>query len=225
MVCYAFVRFDEDQRSMLRRDGTVGQEFPPYRKEVRLLQYRHRKWSYPSSRRMGSELLYFFFFPMVECWASTAALRWLKTLISSSRRLRLSSIFFFSSACCFFSWSNLACSWGHNTILYQTRVNVLFFFIYIYIYIERERERERERGRYRYILRVSDQNGVSQARYTVEIHHSGREPSVYLPPSLFLSLLLPTILMTQKVESVFLRHTGRQLFDGCLMSHPYASVS
>lgn len=39
-----------------------------------------------------------------------AALRWLKRLTSSSSFLRLSSIFFFSSACCFLSWSNLAWS-------------------------------------------------------------------------------------------------------------------
>ena len=32
-----------------------------------------------------------------------------------------------------------------------------------------------------YTLRVPDQNGVSQAWYTVEIHHSGRKPSTYSP--------------------------------------------
>ena len=31
-----------------------------------------------------------------------------------------------------------------------------------------------------YILRVSDQNGVSQAWYVAEIHHSGREPSLII---------------------------------------------
>ena len=31
-----------------------------------------------------------------------------------------------------------------------------------------------------YISRVPHQNGASQARYIVEIHHSGREPSIYM---------------------------------------------
>ena len=33
--------------------------------------------------------------------------------------------------------------------------------------------------RWVHISRVPDQNGVSQAWYIVEIHHSGREPSIY----------------------------------------------
>ena len=31
-----------------------------------------------------------------------------------------------------------------------------------------------------YISRVPDQNGASQARYIVEIHHSSWEPSIYV---------------------------------------------
>ena len=45
-------------------------------------------------------------------------------------------------------------------------VYALIMYIYIFLTI--------------HILRVSDQNGVSEVCCMVEIHHSGREPSNYI---------------------------------------------
>ena len=50
------------------------------------------------------------------------------------------------------------------------------------------------------ILRVSDQNGVSQARYIVEIHHSGRKPSICKPA---LILLTPDSKIVMQFHEIF----------------------